>query len=102
MSAVARAPMPLVAMEIGRAAEIPEFSASTDFTTTAMVAMPTARSLSRVAAESLTGAGRQFGLSGLSNPSHRASTAAMKASPHRIIPATGSRRDGSRLVSSRA
>ncbi len=96
------APMPRVAMEIGRAAEMPEFSASTDFTMVAMVAMPTARSFKRVAAESLTGAGRQLGFSGLRRPSHRASTAAMKARPHRIIPATGRSREGSRFVSSRA
>ena len=33
MRAVAMAPMPRVAMEIGSAAEIAEFRASTDFTT---------------------------------------------------------------------
>jgi len=99
---VATAPRPRVAIEIGSAAEIPELSASTDFTTVITVAMPTASRVSRVAAASPTGAGRQAGLSGLSNPSHRASTKAMKASPPRIAAATGSSRDGSRLVASSA
>ena len=89
-------------MEIGRAAEIPEFNASTDFTTVITVAMPTASRVRRVAAASPTGAGRQAGFSGLSSPSHRASTKAMKARPPRIAAATGSSRDGSRLVASRA
>ena len=89
-------------MEIGRAAEIPEFSASTDFTTVTTVAMPTASRVRRVAAASLTGAGRQAGFSGLSRPSQRASTKAMKASPPRIAAATGRSRDGRRSVASSA
>ena len=55
---MATAPMPRVAIEIGSAAEMPEFSASIDFTTVITVAMPTASRVTRIAAASLTGAGR--------------------------------------------
>ena len=58
---MASAPSPRVAMETGSAAEIPEFKASTDFTTEMTMAMLTASRVMREAEASLTGAKRQAG-----------------------------------------